>query len=161
MMGDEKHDDPREREAARMAYDDFLEDARGEPIKYFKHDTDAHNDDALYRLVDEHGMEWYGWYWLLIELLTRRRGHKYDVSSNAGWRKLSHDMSCLTDMSTDECKAFIAELAEYGLVSKEYLDELHCVAVRRILVDSERYAESVASKKLGAWKTNRRRMFGT
>lgn len=160
-MADDKHEDAKEREAAMMAYEGFLEDSREEPIKYFKHDASAHDDEALYRLVDRHGMAWYGWYWVLVELLTCRRKHYYDVSDNAGWRRLARDMSCMADMDSDECREFIAELSAMELVSSRHLNELGHVAIERILRDAEKYAESVASKRLGAWKTNRRRMFNT
>jgi len=148
------------REAAMEAYERFLEEARGEPIKYLKHDTKAHDDEALYRLVAEHGMEWYGWYWLLVELLASRKGHSYDVSDDAGWRRLAHDMSCMADISVDDCQLLVMQLAHLELVDRDYLSELHKVSIRRVRHDAESYAEEVAKKKLGAWKTNRRRMFG-
>lgn len=129
-----------------------------EPIKYVKHDVSAHDDDALYRLTVTFGMAYYGWYWLLVELLTARRGHYYDVSDDIGWRQLSRDMSCMSDMSIDECRDFIGNLYESGLVSKRHFDELGHVTMERILRDSRVYAEGVAKKKIGAWKTNRKRL---
>lgn len=151
--------DDEERRQAMQAYEQFLDEAMREPVKFVKHDARAHDDEALYRLVNRHGMEWYGWYWLLVELLTGRKGHSYDVSDDAGWRRLSRDMSCMVDMSVDDCKQFISELAEMGLVSPEHLSEIQQVTIIRIRKDANAYAEGVASKKLGAWKTNRKRMF--
>ena len=150
---------PEERQEALQAYDRFLEEAMREPVKFLKHDSRAHDDEALYRLVNRHGMEWYGWYWLLAELLTGRKDHSYDVSDEAGWRRLSIDMSCMCDMSVDQCKLFIAELDAMGLINHDQLSELHKVVITRIRIDAYAYAEGTASKKLGAWKTNRRKMF--
>lgn len=151
---------PEERQAALQAYERFLEEAMREPMKYIKHDCRAHDDEALYRLVNRHGMQWYGWYWLLAELLASRKDHSYDVSDDAGWRRLTIDLSCMYDMSMDECKLFVAELDSVGLINHGQLSELHKVVITRIRMDANSYAEDVASKKLGAWKTNRRKLAG-
>lgn len=147
-----------DRAAAQEAYEEFLERAISDPIKFIKHDTRAHDDEALYRLANRRGMEAYGWYWLLVELLTMRKHHYYDVSDELGWRRLSRDMSCICDMGVDECKSFITDLYEADLISRGQLDDLHRVSITRILVDAKTYAETVASKQLGAWKTNRRKL---
>lgn len=147
-----------ERLAAQDAYDEFLERAMSDPIKFIKHDTRAHDDEALYRLANRHGMSFYGWYWLLVELLTGRKHHYYDVSDDAGWRRLSRDMSCICDMGVDECRSFITDLYGADLINREQYDEMRRVTITRILVDARAYAETVASKQLGAWKTNRKRL---
>lgn len=144
----------------REAYTRFLEEAQREPIKFIKHDNRAHDDDALYQLVNEHGMSYYGWYWLLVELLAGRKHHYYSVANDAGWRRLARDMSCMCDMSVDDCKQFIADLYGANLIIREQYDELQRVAIMRLLRDALIYAEDVASKKLGAWKTNRKKMMG-
>ena len=147
-----------EKLAAQDAYDEFLERAMSDPIKFIKHDARAHDDEALYRMANRHGMEFYGWYWLLVELLTGRKHHYYDISDEAGWRRLSRDMSCICDISIDECRSFIAELYGAELINREQYDELHRVTITRILVDAKTYAEAVAIKQLSAWKTNRKRL---
>lgn len=147
-----------EKLAAQDAYEEFLERAMSDPVKFIKHDSRAHDDEALYRLCNRRGMETYGWYWLLVELLTGRRHHYYDISDEAGWRRLARDMSCICDMSVDECKGFIADLYGAGLICREQYDELRRVSITRVLVDARAYAEKVASKQLGAWKTNRKKL---
>lgn len=135
--------------------DQFLDEARREPVKYFKHDVNAHDDEALYRFAYENGMAYYGLYWLLVELLTARRGHSYDVSDAAGWRRMAVDMSALCDMSVDECKKFVGALDKAHLISHEHLAECQKVAIKRINADSEAYAESVVAHRMGSWKTNK------
>ena len=153
-----QHEDEAEKLAAEDAYNEFLERALSDPIKFIKHDARAHDDEALYRLTNRMGMEVYGWYWLLVELLTGRRHHYYDVSDDVGWRRLARDMSCICDMSVDECKSFIASHYGADLINREQYDELHRVTITRILTDAKAYAETVASKQLGAWKTNRKKL---
>lgn len=150
--------DEAEKLAAEDAYNEFLERAMSDPIKFIKHDARAHDDEALYRLANRKGMALYGWYWLLVELLTGRKHHYYDVSDDAGWRRLARDMSCICDMGTDECKEFIAELYNASLINREQYDELQRVTITRILADAKTYAEAVAIKQLAAWKMNRKKM---
>ena len=147
-----------ERQAAQEAYNEFLERAMTDPVKFVKHDARAHDDEALYRLANTYGMEYYGWYWLLVELLTGRKHHYYDVSDKAGWRRLANDMSCICDMSVDDCQVFITRLGKYQLINNDMLHELQRVSITRVLVDAKSYAETVASKQLGAWKTNRKKL---
>lgn len=153
-----QHEDEREKQAAQDAYDEFLERAMTDPIKFIKHDARAHDDEALYRLANRQGMALYGWYWLLAELLTGRKHHYYDVSDDAGWRRLARDMSCICDMSVEECRKFISDLYDADLINREQYDELQRVTITRILTDARTYAENVASKQLGAWKTNRKKL---
>ena len=153
-----QHEDEREKQAAQDAYDEFLERAMTDPIKFIKHDARAHDDEALYRLANRQGMALYGWYWLLAELLTGRKHHYYDVSDDAGWRRLARDMSCICDMSVEECREFISDLYDADLINREQYDELQRVTITRILADARTYAENVASKQLGAWKTNRKKL---
>jgi hypothetical protein len=147
-----------ERLAAKEAYDEFFDAAMSEPIKYLKHDTNSHEDDKLYRLVSMHGMSYYGMYWVLSENVAKRKGHYYDVSDEVGWKKLARDMSCLCDVTVDQCKRFVGALYDLGLIIPEQYDELHRVAIMRIMRDAYKYAESVAGRKLGAWKTNRKKL---
>ena len=150
--------DEHERELAEAAYQDFYEDAIAEPIKYIKHDSRAHDDDALYCLVSDGGMAYLGWYWVLVELLAGRKGHYYDVSEPWCWKKLANDMSCMCPMSVEECQRFIVKLYELDLIISEQYEELHRVAIARMLRDAQEYARDVAGKKVGAWKTNRKKL---
>ena len=147
-----------EKLAAQEAYAEYLDRAMTDPIKFIKHDSRAHDDEALYRLANTHGMAYYGWYWLLVELLTGRKHHYYDVSDSAGWRRLTRDMSCICDMAEDECREFIADLYNADLINREQYDELHRVTIQRILKDAMAYAETVAGKQLSAWKMNRKKL---
>lgn len=135
----------------------FIEEARQLCPRYVRHDTNAHEDDALSALVEESGMAFYGWYWLLVELLTARRGHVYDISDQRGWKRLAHDMSCMYPITVAKCKTFVAMLYEHELISREYHDDLGKLAINRILRDTETYAQGVAKRKLSAHNTNAKR----
>ena len=130
----------------------FMHEAMHSPVPHVFHDSSAHRDAALRRLVRDGGMSAYGKYWLLVELLTGSQAHYYDVNDEFGWEMLAQDMSRLEPMGVDECKAFVDELYRYELISRDHFDELNRVLITRVMRDVERYAEGTAKKKLGAWK---------
>ena len=129
----------------------FLYEAMHSPVPHVLHDSCAHRDSALRRLVRDGGMEAYGRYWLLVELLTGLPEHQYEVADEVGWEMFAADMSRLEATSPDECKTFVGRLAELGLIDREAYDEVHVVAIRRVLRDVEKYAQGTAKRKLGAW----------
>ena len=132
----------------------FLAEAMHAPVPKVMHDSCAHMDAMLRRLTRKNGMAFYGQYWLLVELLTGSADHAYDVSDEEGWQMLAYDMSLMSPMCVETCKAFVAELYDAKLISREHYDELKQVAILRVLRDVRTYAEGTAKKKLGAWKTN-------
>lgn len=130
----------------------FMDEAMRSSVPHVFHDSSAHRDASLRRLVRDGGMAAYGRYWLLVELLTSSPAHRYDVSDEFGWEMLAQDMSRLEPMTVDECKTFVGDLYRYDLLSREHYDELSELLITRVLRDVQRYAEGTAKKKLGAWK---------
>lgn len=130
----------------------FMDEAMRSSVPHVFHDSSAHRDASLRRLVRDGGMAAYGRYWLLVELLTSSPAHRYDVSDEFGWEMLAQDMSRLEPMTVDECKAFIGQLYHYDLISRDHYDELSQLLITRVIRDIQNYADSVAKKKLGAWK---------
>lgn len=130
----------------------FMDEAMRSSVPHVFHDSSAHRDASLRRLVRDGGMAAYGRYWLLVELLTSSPAHRYDVSDEFGWEMLAQDMSRLEPMTVDECKAFIGQLYHYDLISRDHYDELSQLLITRVIRDIQNYADNVARKKLGAWK---------
>ena len=151
-----------DRELAQIdaAYRDFMEEEKSSPMDYFQHDSDAHTDDALRALVLSFGDPLYGLaagyqYWVLMELLTARKGHYYDVSTEQGWQLLAIDMStCGAVMDVEECKGLIEALGIQGLISAAALNDSHRIISNRVCRNAEHYAKKTADKRIGAYKTN-------
>lgn len=132
----------------------FMDEAMHSPVPHVMHDSCAHRDAGLRRLVRDGGMADYGRYWLLVELLTGLPAHQYEVADDVGWEMLAHDLSRMEFVGTDECKVFVERLAALDLIDRESFDELRVVLITRVLKDVQRYAEGTAKKKLGAWMRN-------
>lgn len=141
-----------EREQFQRFYEEFL----AKPLDYVRHDANARLDESLRRGVVDHGLEFSGRWWVLVECLSAKHGHRYDVSDETGWRILALDLStCGVPWGVDECKEFVGQLASLGLVNAELLDERHVVCNDRLCREVDGYATAAAGKKLGSWKTNK------
>lgn len=138
-------------------YQVFFDEALDAPMDYVIHDTNASFDDKLRIAAADGGWAFYGMWWRLVELLTAKDGHCYDVSTERGWRFLALDMGNFTPVSIDECKQFVTTLLDYGLLDGDSYREFGHVASRRVIRNAEGYAKKVAKAKLGSWKTNSRK----
>lgn len=138
--------------------DEFREQAKADPLDWFKHDNNAHMDEGMRMLIASHGMAAYGLYWCLMELLAARRGHYYDVSTELGWQFLAKDMSPgIEVMSVDECKSFVHALAAHGKIDRECLEESGHVISNRICRNAAERNESTAQNKFKGWRSGRAR----
>ena len=83
------------------------------PMAFFPHDTNAAQDMKLELLLDDYGMEGYGRWWRLCELLGAADGHRLEVGDARVVRIVARN---LMFGSADELMRFVAELADLGLV---------------------------------------------
>lgn len=61
-------------------------------MKWFKHMSDAHRDPKLLSLIDEFGMEGYGMWWMICEVVAdqyKATGDPELETSAKGWRNLT------------------------------------------------------------------------
>lgn len=46
---------------------------------YFSHDANARNDPKIIKMISVYGMEGYGWYWVIIEMLREQDNYKLSI----------------------------------------------------------------------------------
>ena len=61
-------------------YQTFYDEALATPMDFIIHDCNASYDDKLREAAADGGWGFYGMWWRLVELLTAKDGHFYDVS---------------------------------------------------------------------------------
>lgn len=138
--------------------DELREQAKSDPLDWFKHDNDAHKDQGLRLLIVSRGMAAYGLYWCLMEVLAAQENHLYDVSTEIGWQLLARDLSPGVEvMGAGECMDFIRALAELGLVSRECLEVSGHVVSERICRNAAERNESTAQNRFKGWRSGRAR----
>lgn len=91
-----------------------IEAAAENPLKYFSHDSHAAEDTQCRRLLRRCGMEGYGRWWRLCELLASEKGHRISVKDAEDEELLAE--SLFFD-GTDELGAFLITLSDCGLIS--------------------------------------------
>jgi len=46
---------------------------------YFSHDANARHDPKIIKMISVYGMEGYGWYWVIIEMLREQDNYKLSI----------------------------------------------------------------------------------
>lgn len=46
---------------------------------YFSHDANARHDPKIIKMISTYGMEGYGWYWVIIEMLREQDNYKLSI----------------------------------------------------------------------------------
>lgn len=137
-------------------FDQYVSEFRAKPLDYVRHDANARFDEELRKATARYGMEFYGSWWLLVELLSGDKRHFYPVHDEDDWRLFAIDMSTGGVLWTvEKCKEFCDRLAEHRLIDPESY-ERGKVINNRICKEVDKYATAAAGKALGSWKTNRK-----
>lgn len=86
------------------------------PMAYFSHDSDAHDDIKMRRLIKRLGLEGYGRFWLLCETLAQCDCHHLPTVDNFDWELVAESLLC---DGIDEAKEFVLTLQELGLLAAD------------------------------------------
>lgn len=69
-------------------------------MKYFKHDLLSREDDKIWELIDSHGMQGYGIWWVILEELYKAESTGFQVEATDIWLKRLSRQLGLTDWLT-------------------------------------------------------------
>lgn len=84
-------------------------------IRYFTHDHNARHDPKIQALIKKYGMEGYGRFWVIVEMMRETREYKITRKPYV-YNALAEQMQC----SADEVKKFIKDcIEEYELFTEE------------------------------------------
>lgn len=111
---------------------------------YFQHDSNARYDPKIQALIKKYGIEGYGRYWILIEILRDSSNYKLEDKSYV-WLSLAEQMLC----SVEDIKKFVNDcIKEFELIEK--IDKLFyspSLLCRMLKLDDIRQKRS----KAGSW----------
>lgn len=99
--------------------------AAQEPMSFFSHDSNAHQDLKCQRLIHRRGYEGYGRWWRLCEYLAATKGHciafetEEDVLILAGVLGFGQPGAFDEYMAIDDCRSFVDELLDVGLLERD------------------------------------------
>lgn len=130
-------------------FESFKQEALGDSIGWFPHDTNSLQDDRLWEFFEEMGHAGLSKYYQLVEALHRKKGNH---SFKAGDMRLSQAMYT----TQEDAEEVIDAMHRHGLLDERLYSE-GIVTIARVQRQIEEYAEGKAKRKLGALKTNRKR----
>lgn len=92
-----------------------------EPMAFFPHDSNAAGDIRCRKLMRRFGVEGYGRWWLLCELLAATSGHALPMAEEDDVyvvaEALRFQSNSFGDMqAVEDCRAFVEALVEIGLL---------------------------------------------
>jgi hypothetical protein len=71
---------------------------------YFKHDANARHDPKIKALINKYGIEGYGRFWIILEVLRESNGYKLEDEEYI-WQALAEQMKT----TTEEVKVFLSD----------------------------------------------------
>jgi len=74
---------------------------------YFKHDANARHDPKIHALIKAYGIEGYGRYWIILEILRESSHYRLEDKPYV-WGSLAQQMLC----SVEDVKVFIKDCIE-------------------------------------------------
>lgn len=115
---------------------------------YFKHDSNARNDPKIRALIQKYGLEGYGRFWIIIEIL--RESSKYKIETEEYmWYALAEQMHC----TIENAQLFIKDCIEkfklftqedgffYSCSLLERMNKLDEIRAKRIRAAEDRWNE--------------------
>lgn len=84
---------------------------------WFSHDATASQDPKLIALIAACGMQGYGRWWRLVEILRGENRYRYDITTRFAYTVLARELMC----ATEEARQFITDcIEEYELLKTDH-----------------------------------------
>jgi hypothetical protein len=110
-------------------------------VKYINHLTASGSDDKHVALIEEHGVEGYGAYWLLAEEIgSQITPDNLCTKMRKPWRKWAETM-CI---STKKCQKTLKTMASLKLISLTFCERWATIDMPNLL----KYADNYISKSV-------------
>lgn len=126
-----------------MATQREIEKEAARPMKYFSHDSNAAQDIKCRRLLRRLGMEGYGRWWRLCELLAATDGHKLSIETEEDAEIIAEELHL---DGHQELMQYLQVLVDVGLI---HMPGDGYVWSERMLTNAEYFGKLRANGKRG------------
>ena len=126
-----------------MASQREIEAEAARPMKYFSHDSNASQDIKCRRLLRRLGMEGYGRWWRLCELLAATDGHKLSIETEEDAEIIAEELHL---DGHQELLKFLQVLLDVGLIQ---MPGNGFVWSERMLTNAEYFGKKRAAGRKG------------
>ncbi len=87
-------------------------------MRWFQHQSDSYTNLKMQGLIAEHGMEGYGAFWVICELVAQQ-GKDYAIGGDKGWKRA---LLVMTKLEGQKLENILSLLAEMNLIDKKALN---------------------------------------
>ena len=126
-----------------MATQREIEKEAARPMKYFSHDSNAAQDIKCRRLLRRLGMEGYGRWWRLCELLAATDGHKLSIETEEDAEIIAEELHL---DGHQELMQYLQVLVDVGLI---HMPGDGYVWSERMLTNAEYFGKKRAAGRKG------------
>ena len=111
-------------------------------MRWFKHMTASGNDEKLSRLKDKFGLEGYGFWWAVLEIVAEKVGEDAQTSAEFSLKK----WGSLVGVSPKKFRTLAEFCANIELFSIKFDQDLLCIDMPNILKYRDEYTERLHKK---------------
>ena len=111
-------------------------------MRWFKHLTISNRDEKLLRVQDEFGLEGYGLYWLILEII----GEKIDAAGCTSVTLSSRNWARLCGISSKKLKTFLTFTQNVKLFSVKYSESDITITCDNLLKYRDEYSRKRSRK---------------
>lgn len=113
---------------------------------FFKHDSNAHNDLKIKRLVKRFGWQGYGWWWLLVEIIREEDGYSIPYDDDT-FEVLASEMLC----EPEQAKTFVDSLLSCKLLQRNGNGNLYSDRLNRDMLVKDNIKEQARLAAESRW----------
>lgn len=88
-------------------------------MKWFQHQSDSNSNLKLLKLQKIFGIEGYGFYWLVAELVAQQ-GINYTISKDKDWQDW---LNLRSNLPIEKINALLEKMAEFDLINKKEFEK--------------------------------------
>lgn len=120
--------------------------------RYFKHDSGARHDPKVEALINKYGIEGYGRYWVLLEMMREASFYRLETEEYV-WGSISKNFKC----SIEEAKKFVEDCVnEFKLfvIDKEH-GFLYSISFCRRMDKLDAIREKCSKAGIASWESRK------
>ena len=111
-------------------------------MKWFKHESDAHLNIKLQRVIESLGLAGYGYYWACVELVASQGNDDFSITKEKNWQFFLQKM---LNIPLETQKEYLLMFARHNLIDKEALKK-GILYIPKLEERCDEYTEKVRRK---------------
>jgi hypothetical protein len=112
-------------------------------MKFFRHDIDLRQTDAVWELIETHGIAGYGFYWAVVEELYKAESSGFIIHATEQWQRRIKKQMNISDSNT--VFRFLESFSENGAIDPQLWNEGY-ICIPSIVSEGNEYVKFKAKQ---------------